>query len=222
MNGGRWDVLVIGAGPAGSSAAWAAASRGARVLVIDRKRAPGEPVQCGEWVPRLIRRYVPVPPEAVALPVDGLRTWWWQGGDRVVVVQVESREEGEEKARRLLDVGIPAFVEEGTEEGSHSVSVMAHDAARAAAVLGLQQIVEARPVDVWRSIEGVGAPKPRGESMDREIFGVPRRQFWRYVIYYLAALVVVSVGAFVVTVWLLGGFSGEPSLSEIRSQLTAD
>ncbi len=36
----RWDVVVVGAGPAGSSAARVAAERGARVLLIDRAGFP--------------------------------------------------------------------------------------------------------------------------------------------------------------------------------------
>ncbi|OPY31477.1 MAG: Digeranylgeranylglycerophospholipid reductase [Methanomassiliicoccales archaeon PtaU1.Bin124] len=44
------DVLVVGAGPAGSGAARAAAQIGARTLMIDRKKEIGTPVQCGEVV----------------------------------------------------------------------------------------------------------------------------------------------------------------------------
>lgn len=51
------DVLVVGLGPAGASAAATAAaslsSRG-RILAIDRKAEAGVPVQCAEFVPRLI------------------------------------------------------------------------------------------------------------------------------------------------------------------------
>jgi len=36
----RWDVVVVGAGPAGSAAARAAAAQGARTLLIDRARFP--------------------------------------------------------------------------------------------------------------------------------------------------------------------------------------
>ena len=49
------DVLVVGLGPAGAMAAATAASGGARVVAVDRKRRAGLPVQCAEFVPTLIR-----------------------------------------------------------------------------------------------------------------------------------------------------------------------
>jgi len=49
----RADVLVLGLGPAGASAAAAAARAGLRVIAIDRKREPGRPVQCAEFVPAI-------------------------------------------------------------------------------------------------------------------------------------------------------------------------
>lgn len=52
-----YDIVIIGAGPAGSSAAQAAAQRGAKVLLIDRKQRIGVPVQCAELVPQWISRY---------------------------------------------------------------------------------------------------------------------------------------------------------------------
>ncbi len=48
------DVLVVGLGPAGAMAAAAAEQGGARVLAIDRKREPGRPVQCAEFVPAMV------------------------------------------------------------------------------------------------------------------------------------------------------------------------
>lgn len=50
----RADVLVLGLGPAGASAAAEAARRGCDVLAIDRKREAGRPVQCAEFVPAMI------------------------------------------------------------------------------------------------------------------------------------------------------------------------
>lgn len=48
------DVLVLGLGPAGASAAAQAARRGCRVIALDRRREPGLPVQCAEFVPAMI------------------------------------------------------------------------------------------------------------------------------------------------------------------------
>jgi hypothetical protein len=43
-----YDVLVVGAGPAGSVAAKTAADRGLNVLLIEKKQEIGEPVRCAE------------------------------------------------------------------------------------------------------------------------------------------------------------------------------
>jgi digeranylgeranylglycerophospholipid reductase len=53
----RTDVLVIGLGPAGASAARCAAEAGLRVLGVDRNRVIGEPVQCAEFIPMPLGRY---------------------------------------------------------------------------------------------------------------------------------------------------------------------
>ncbi|EQD30156.1 geranylgeranyl reductase, partial [mine drainage metagenome] len=70
----RFDVLVVGAGPAGTRAASASAQAGVRTLLVDRREELGHPVQCGEFVPTptelatlfpapdLIREGYPIPP----------------------------------------------------------------------------------------------------------------------------------------------------------------
>jgi digeranylgeranylglycerophospholipid reductase len=47
----RFDVVVVGAGPAGSLAARSAAESGAHTLLVDHRAELGHPVQCGEFVP---------------------------------------------------------------------------------------------------------------------------------------------------------------------------
>jgi len=49
-----FDLIVVGLGPAGASAAQAIAKGGASVLALDRKEAAGTPVQCAELIPQLI------------------------------------------------------------------------------------------------------------------------------------------------------------------------
>jgi digeranylgeranylglycerophospholipid reductase len=69
------DVLVAGLGPAGSSAAAAAARAGLDVIAIDRRKRGGAPVQCGEFVPRMIEREVPSFGPATVQPIGRMRTF---------------------------------------------------------------------------------------------------------------------------------------------------
>jgi geranylgeranyl reductase family protein len=48
----RCDILIVGAGPAGACAALTALEAGANVLIIERKKAIGEPVRCAEFIPK--------------------------------------------------------------------------------------------------------------------------------------------------------------------------
>ena len=47
----RFDVVVVGSGPAGATAARFAARGGARTLLVDQRPELGHPVQCGEFLP---------------------------------------------------------------------------------------------------------------------------------------------------------------------------
>ena len=44
----KYDVVVVGGGPAGSMAAWEAAKRGVSVCMLEKDRDIGYPVRCGE------------------------------------------------------------------------------------------------------------------------------------------------------------------------------
>ncbi len=63
----RCDVLVVGGGPAGSCAAWAAAGAGASTILVERKKRYGVPVQCGEYFPTLATS-MQMMPRATGLP----------------------------------------------------------------------------------------------------------------------------------------------------------
>ncbi len=67
------DVLVIGLGPGGASAAMTAARAGGQVLGVDRNRAIGEPVQCAEFVPRPMGSYTR-DEGVLRQTIDGMKT----------------------------------------------------------------------------------------------------------------------------------------------------
>jgi geranylgeranyl reductase family protein len=50
----KYDLIVVGGGPAGSSAALAASKEGIEVLVLERKKIPGSPVQCAGFIPQML------------------------------------------------------------------------------------------------------------------------------------------------------------------------
>lgn len=72
----KWtcDVLVVGAGPAGSTAALVAAGAGADVILIDRRREVGVPVQCAELIPAPLLREVPITTQSIAQRTSGIAT----------------------------------------------------------------------------------------------------------------------------------------------------
>jgi digeranylgeranylglycerophospholipid reductase len=51
------DVLIVGAGPAGSTTARYCAGKGLDVLMVDRRAEIGYPVQCGEFLPSTKEMY---------------------------------------------------------------------------------------------------------------------------------------------------------------------
>src|SRR3989441_6955884 len=70
------DVLIVGAGPAGSVAATVLARAGARVRILDRAAFPRDKL-CGDTVNpgtlALLRRLrMAEPIEAAGLPIDGM------------------------------------------------------------------------------------------------------------------------------------------------------
>ena len=71
------DVLVVGAGPAGSSAARSASLNGAKTIFIDKKEEIGIPVQCAEGIGKYLLPYLPfkIPKEQLIWKIDGMFFW---------------------------------------------------------------------------------------------------------------------------------------------------
>lgn len=68
----QYDIIVIGAGPAGSSAAFTAAEQGARVALLEEHEQVGTPVVCAEGLSRsTIKGFLDIRPEWIACSLDG-------------------------------------------------------------------------------------------------------------------------------------------------------
>ncbi len=71
------EVLVVGAGPAGLSAAISAAKGGKKVVIIDKKEEIGKPVQCAEGIGSYLLEYLPFefPKEFIEAKISGMYFW---------------------------------------------------------------------------------------------------------------------------------------------------
>ncbi|MBN2126923.1 MAG: NAD(P)/FAD-dependent oxidoreductase [Candidatus Diapherotrites archaeon] len=75
MNNLTCDVLVVGAGPAGLSAAYSLAKAGKKVICIDKKEKIGEPVRCAEGIGSYLFNKLPfkIPKNLLEWRIDGLK-----------------------------------------------------------------------------------------------------------------------------------------------------
>ncbi len=71
----EYDVVIVGAGPAGSTAARYAAMNGMRALLIEKRQDIGTPVRCGEGIAKtwLDKMGIPPNPEWIANEVKGAK-----------------------------------------------------------------------------------------------------------------------------------------------------
>ncbi len=89
----HYDVLVCGAGPAGACAAYEAASRGMRTLILERKALPRYKT-CGGGVPLTVGAELPglVPEAFVEATVTHLRHTWNFGDPHMAAVNPDPAE----------------------------------------------------------------------------------------------------------------------------------
>ena len=70
-----YDILVVGAGPAGGATALAAARRGLRVLIVDCRAVVGIPVQCAEYIPAMLMGRLDLGKSFIVQPIQGMKTY---------------------------------------------------------------------------------------------------------------------------------------------------
>jgi digeranylgeranylglycerophospholipid reductase len=80
----RYDLIVVGAGPAGSTVAWQAARLGLSVLLLEKRQEIGSPVRCAEGVPHeALVDFLEPDPAWISASVDKARIQAVAGGEVV-------------------------------------------------------------------------------------------------------------------------------------------
>lgn len=69
------DILVVGAGPAGSCAAIEASRAGVNVIIAERRSKIGIPVRCAEYIPAQLVGEVNLGTKYVVQKLEGIRTY---------------------------------------------------------------------------------------------------------------------------------------------------
>lgn len=98
----RYDVVVVGAGPAGSVTAKTAAERGLDVLLIERNQEIGVPVKCAEGVSKEIEKFVAPDRRWICAEVKGANIYG-PDGTKVVLSAETMDETGYVLERRIFD-----------------------------------------------------------------------------------------------------------------------
>ena len=115
-----YDVIVIGAGPAGSMAAHAATLRGASVLLVEKRPAIGAPVRCAEgivtadltefmdpdpkWVSTVIRKARFIAPDKSTFTISG------KTGDEILGYTLDRKIFDRDLAMKAADAGADVLV----------------------------------------------------------------------------------------------------------------
>jgi digeranylgeranylglycerophospholipid reductase len=99
----RYDVVVVGAGPAGSMTAKKAAERGLDVLLLERNQEIGVPVKCAEGVAKEVVQFFVTPDRRwISAEVNGANIYA-PDGTKVVMAGEKMEEVGYVLERRLFD-----------------------------------------------------------------------------------------------------------------------
>ena len=98
----RYDVVIVGAGPAGSVTAKTTAERGLDVLLIERNPEIGVPVKCAEGVSKEIEQFVSIDKKCICAEVNGANIYG-PDGTKVTLSGEKMEEVGYVLERRLFD-----------------------------------------------------------------------------------------------------------------------
>lgn len=140
----EYDIIVVGAGPAGSTAARYAAAGGARVLMLEKDRDVGYPVRCGEAVSHEgVVQFIQPDPRWIAATVTKFRFVAPSG--KSVVPKLDGG--GYVLERRLFDYELAKLA---AAEGAEVVTkAYVYDLLREnGAVTGVRALIKDKPAEI--------------------------------------------------------------------------
>ena len=145
----QYDVVVVGAGPTGSTAARYAAAGGASVLMLEKDRDVGYPVRCGEAVSHEgVIQFIQPDPKWIAATVTRFRLVAPNG--RSVVPRLDGN--GYVLERRLFDYELAKLA---ASEGAEIVTkAYAYDLLKDAhgRAAGVKALIKDKPVFLHAAI----------------------------------------------------------------------
>lgn len=149
----EYDVLVVGAGPGGSTAARFAALGGAKTLLIEKRQEIGTHVRCGEGIAKglLDHAQIPIQKEWIAAEMDGARIYSPSGHTFEVDESKAGAEVGYVVERDLFDRGLAALA------GKAGADVVVKTSAtgfirEGDKIVGMKLISKGEPVEVRAKI----------------------------------------------------------------------
>ncbi len=99
-----YDVVVVGAGPAGSMAAKTAAERGLNVLLVEKRQEIGVPIRCAEGISKKsLEKFFEVKERWIANEVIGAKIYSPDGTEIVLSEERAGNEVGYVLERRVFD-----------------------------------------------------------------------------------------------------------------------
>ncbi|MFQ6124010.1 MAG: geranylgeranyl reductase family protein [Candidatus Heimdallarchaeota archaeon] len=118
-----YDVIVVGAGPAGTSCGLTIAKAGFDVLILERKTHVGVPVSCGEAIGKSKKELemIEIPEHVIIQEIRGFRVY---SPDGTPVDWISGRHEGYIVDRRIFDKELLAQAAEAGAEIALGVNVL--------------------------------------------------------------------------------------------------